>query len=232
MASAMDELVFEGRHKLYGAYFIRANYRSRIKRGFTISLLVYLAILILPPLLKDLFRNHEAAIEINVPAHTAENQLSTPPESKEEDKPAPGKLIGNMFAKPKSTRDSIAEKLKKDTLDVTKDTLDVDTSGPERMPMFAGGNKLIPNYFSIHLIYPWDFKQSRMPGGIQWVYCTIAEDGTIDDVEAMEPMLTIPIGHAAEEVVKNMPKWWPAKHLNQKVKTRIKIPVEFKDQSK
>ena len=224
-----DEFVFEGKNKDYGAYPNRVNYYTRAKYGFYVAVLFTIILINIPGIMRDLFKNHRDAIEINVPVNTSGNKLSDLPPPEEEKKVnqiIPGKIPGNIFTSNRSHSDSLAEHLLKDTLDVMKDTtLAMDTSLPERLPMFPGGNKLLADYIHLHLIYP---ELDRKAGihGIQYVYFTVNEDGSIDDIEALDE-LSIPIGHAAEDVIQGMPKWWPAKHLNKKMKTQVKIPVTF-----
>ena len=227
-SSALDEFVFEGRNKSYGAYPNRVNYFTRAKYGFYFSIAFTIILLNLPGIIKDIFKTHRNAIEISVPANTSASRLSDIPPPQEEKKPdavQPGKIAGGLFNTRKSHRDSIAEHLLKDTLDVMKDTLAMDTSMPERLPMFPGGNKLLAEYIHLHLIYP-DLDRKAGIHGVQYVYFTVNEDGSLDDIEALDE-LSIPIGHAAEDLIQGMPKWWPAKHLNKRVKTQVKIPVRF-----
>jgi protein TonB len=230
-ASPLDELIFEGRHKAYGAYQHRLRYKQYTKRGFRIAILTFIAIIVLPGLIKDLFRGG-ASVYINVPVNTTSTKLHAPPKLPEpppqkDETNSPGKPVGHIIGKSKEFKDTIAEKLKHDTLDISKDTaMVVDSSGPERMPMFPGGNARIADFIKTHLQYPWAEKESGIQG-TAGVTFTVNDDGTLDDIETTD-QVSIGINHEAERLINIMPTWWPAKHLNKTLKTRVKLSIEFK----
>ncbi len=225
----INTLVFEGRNKAYGAYYIRLHNFRWTKNSLIAGFIIFIFLLNLPGLLKDLLKKNENAIEISVPVNTADHNLSTlppPPENNINSNKNPlAGIIKKSQGPAKSHTDSIAAHLLKDTLEIKNDSIAIDTSLPERLPMFPGGNKLLADYIHTHLVYPTLDRNAGIHG-IQYVFFSINEDGSLEDIEALDA-LSIPIGHAAEDLVSGMPKWWPAKHLNKKIKTRVKIPIVF-----
>ncbi len=54
MNHSLDEIVFEGRNKAYGAYALRLNYAKNVRKAFVAGILLFLALMYLPRLVSSL----------------------------------------------------------------------------------------------------------------------------------------------------------------------------------
>lgn len=92
-------------------------------------------------------------------------------------------------------------------------------------PQFPGGDQELDKYLSLNLRYPNEALTLKIEGEVV-VNFTINEDGTIRDVKAMKD-IGYGCAQEAERVVKNMPRWSPAKKAGKAIKVNYRLPVMF-----
>ncbi|MCB9260915.1 MAG: energy transducer TonB [Flavobacteriales bacterium] len=92
---------------------------------------------------------------------------------------------------------------------------------------FPGGEEARVNYIQQNLIFPNDL--SDAPNGTILVTFIIEKDGSISDVKVSPESRRLGFGleEAAMNVVKQMPKWIPAKQMDKPVRMRLTMPIRI-----
>ena len=96
----------------------------------------------------------------------------------------------------------------------------------EENAQFPGGDEACFKWLSEHIKYPSICQEQGVQGRVI-VQFVVNKDGTIVDVKTVrspDPNLT----KEAERVVKEMPKWKPARQGNKTVRSRFNLPVMFR----
>ena len=91
---------------------------------------------------------------------------------------------------------------------------------------FPGGDEACFKWLTENMVYPAICKEQGIEGRVI-VQFVVNKDGTIVDVKTVrspDPNLT----KEAERVVKEMPKWKPARQGNKTVRSRFNLPVMFR----
>jgi len=249
---SFNELVFENRNKLYGAYIIRKSYNDNLS-----SALFYASILFgIVALTAFLFTNNN----VNPPNHKGQIILPdsvsifvdvTPhvkPELKIEKviKPQEIKLKSdNLNLLASDDKKNILEKTnteadiikggKPDGVDSIASTPDIKIERPipsppsnepqafvTEMPEFKGN---LFKYIIDNIKYPWAAKENFTSGTVV-VQFVVENDGSIDNLKVLNP-----IGDGCTEeairVIKSMPKWKPGKNHGEPVRVLFNLPIKF-----
>lgn len=96
----------------------------------------------------------------------------------------------------------------------------------EENAMFPGGDAACYEWLSKHIKYPPIAAEQGIQGRV-FVQFVVNKDGSIVDVKVLrspDPSLS----REAERVVKEMPKWKPARQGNKPVRSRFNLPVMFR----
>jgi protein TonB len=96
----------------------------------------------------------------------------------------------------------------------------------EENAMFPGGDQACYEWLSKHIKYPAIAQEQGIQGRV-FVQFVVNKDGSIVDVKVLrspDPSLS----KEAERVVKEMPKWRPARQGNKPVRSRFNLPVMFR----
>lgn len=91
---------------------------------------------------------------------------------------------------------------------------------------FPGGEQALMKWLSEHIKYPSICQEQGVQGRVT-VSFVVNRDGSIVDVKIVrtpDPNLA----KEAERVVKEMPKWKPARQGNKSVRSRFNLPVMFR----
>ncbi|CAN5368489.1 M56 family metallopeptidase [soil metagenome] len=95
----------------------------------------------------------------------------------------------------------------------------------ENQPEFPGGMKKIGEYIAQNLHYPEAAQKAKVEGKV-FVRFVVTKEGDITDVQILKG-----IGYGADaeavRVVKNMPRWEPAKQGGQAVNVQYNLPINF-----
>ena len=95
----------------------------------------------------------------------------------------------------------------------------------EDAPQFPGGIKKLREYLAQNLRYPESAQKAKVEGRV-FVRFIVTKEGDITDVQILKG-----IGYGADaeavRVVKNMPRWKPAKQGGQAVNVQFNLPINF-----
>ena len=95
----------------------------------------------------------------------------------------------------------------------------------EENASFPGGDKACIAWLKEHINYPKDCLKNKIEGRVK-VSFIVEKDGSIDSIKVREsphPSLS----EEAIRVVKEMPKWKPARYMNNCIRSRFMLPVTF-----
>lgn len=95
----------------------------------------------------------------------------------------------------------------------------------EENATFPGGEEALYKWIAEHLRYPAICQEQGVSGRVFTVF-VVNRDGSIVDIEIQrspDPNLS----KEAERVLKEMPKWKPARQGNKTVRSRFRLPVNF-----
>lgn len=89
----------------------------------------------------------------------------------------------------------------------------------------ACSNREMVGFISRYLVYPEEAKMNGVQG-IVLVSFIVDENGMVQSPTVLSD-IGGGCGEAALEVIRQMPKWEPARHEGQRVKVRLNLPVQF-----
>jgi protein TonB len=249
----MDEVVFEKRNKLYGAYILRKMYNKQLVRALFVSTAILVAGLAYP--LASSFRDQSHGRLIinegdiiylgNELPPDVEPPVLPPP-------PPPTTKIQNQvrFVPPVVVDDIVTEdgflpmddinKTQTNPVDINPETSvekqPVIVEEPEakkelfiiaeEMPLFPGGDNERMKFLAQNIQYPQQASELAIQGTV-YIQFVVDSKGNITDVKIMRG-----IGGGCDEealrVVKIMPKWHPGKQNGKTVRVLYTMPVTFK----
>lgn len=96
----------------------------------------------------------------------------------------------------------------------------------EENAQFPGGDRACQKWIQEHIKYPEGYT-SNQPQGRVVVSFSVEKDGSIDSVKVFrspDPLLS----EEAIRVVKQMPKWKPARYKGEVIRTRYFLPIIFR----
>ena len=96
----------------------------------------------------------------------------------------------------------------------------------ETAPSFKGGDKAMYDYLKNNIKYPDEAVRKKAEGRIM-VSFVVAANGSIRDVEVIEPHEDSSLNGEATRVVSNMPSWEPGMVSGKAVDTKFEIPIDF-----
>lgn len=249
----MDEIVFEHRNKMYGAYILRKMYNKQLTRALVLSAII-LAALLAYPVVSSYKNSTKGRTPVDIggivfdPAETPPIETPVPPPPpppttelvKKIKFVAPyvveGEVGDNTFSlNPDEFNtnnegtpvvlDEIPESVKK------QDPIEIDEQKePEifvqEMPSFRGGDSERQKFLSDHIIYPQLAAENGIQGTV-YIQFVVDTKGNITDVKVLRG-----IGGGCDEeavrVTKLMPEWNPGRQNGRNVRVRYNMSVSFK----
>lgn len=256
-SAARNEVVFDDRNKEYGAYQIRTNYDRNIiliilgiVAVIGISYGTYLFIKSLPeeeveapPIDMTMFTIEAPPLDDDIPpppppAEEVPMQLEKsveflPPVVTDEavDNPPPiqeamvdtkastvnNDIESETFAPPTTPTPKVVEKQEEEILTFVAEEAS-----------FPGGTAEMMKYLSKNIKYPEIAIQANIQGRVTLRF-VVGKDGSIENVTVVKGVPGCPeCDKEAVRVVRNMPKWKPAKNDGKVVKSYFNLPVTFK----
>jgi periplasmic protein TonB len=248
--NSFNELVFENRHKDYGAYEIRRRYtRSVLMAGLIASVTVFAAISF------SLFTKDEVTAVLPTPEGVREIPMNISPDKPKEEEPKKEEQQQKIETK-KGVEQQTQPEVKPEAKPIT--AIPNDSIGDPKgklkgiigLPKDTGSGKCIdclvkspPKKDSIHVFvsnppvfdvdkfflqntkYPSIARENGIQGVVylSWV---VDEDGAITDIQVVKSA-NPNLDREALRVAKMMPKWDPAENNGEKVKFRFTKPVRF-----
>lgn len=248
----MDEIIFEKRNKMYGAYILRKMYNKQLNKALLLAVAILAAGLAYP--LVDSYNSKDG---IRLGADTVEVDLLDLPKLKDEVKP---EIPDAPEAKPETrvrfvAPDVTSEEVIDDgalpfmeDINLTSANVPVDVNpekpdvkppviieDPEKappvliveeMPFYPGGDTERQKFLADNIQYPQQATEMGIQG-IVYLQFVVDSKGNITDVKILRG-----IGGGCEEeasrVIKMMPQWHPGRQNGKSVRVLYTMPVSFK----
>lgn len=96
--------------------------------------------------------------------------------------------------------------------------------GPDAKAEFPGGTSKMYAYLMRHMKYPEDAIKRNASFGRTIISFTVKTDGTLDEFSITEDP-GFGMGDQLVRVVKNMPKWYPAKKSGKLINSKYILPL-------
>lgn len=96
----------------------------------------------------------------------------------------------------------------------------------EQMPSFPGGKEALMRYLHDHIRYPQQARKQHLQGTVI-VNFVVEKDGSIKNIQTINAEIGGGLEQEAERIVRNMPKWHPAKQNGEKVNVLYTLPIRF-----
>jgi periplasmic protein TonB len=250
--SHWEDLVFEKRNKLYGAYQLRRNYSKRVILGLGISVAFFAALLwssqytidhglVTVPPLDPGTRAHPDLPPVIVRPEVPKKQLQTSPRKNAntpplvvsdpvDDEPAPPIDNNNSSTGDENGTEPVENFSDGSGTEPDGDPVVVEAPKTvtiaEVMPMFDGGNEGMMKYIKRNIRYPRSAERDEHEGTV-YVQFVVMFDGRIEHVEMMRGFHP-ECDREAVRVISKMPKWSAASQNGKPVNVRMVVPIKFK----
>lgn len=251
----MDEIIFEKRNKMYGAYILRKMYNKEVNKALLLSIAILIAGLAYP--LVSSYRTiiHGRAIGDDGPTTYMPN-VKPPAERPVLPTLPPPKdpIVRPRFVAPYVTTDEVIETtglpFQEDFTNTPNEPVDLNVGQSdkkqtvvievpeekqetiilaEEMPFFPGGDAERLIFLSENIKYPQQATELGIQGTV-YLQFVVDSKGNITDVKILRG-----IGGGCEEeamrVIKMMPQWHPGRQNGKAVRVLYTMPVNFKLQS-
>ncbi|MGQ0829799.1 MAG: energy transducer TonB [Bacteroidota bacterium] len=255
VAEGRNDLVFEDRHKLYGAYELRRRHNRNLIVALTISSSVFLIGISMPKIIELL--SSAAAEQVTAVDLTPPDLLAPPPLDESEPPPPPPPPPPVMetvkFTPPVVEDEAVEEEPPPVQTEETPQISTVTQEGTgdeeiiipetgngvvepvieapltivEQMPTFPGGEGEMMKYIQKNVQYPQVEKEAGISGTC-YVTFVVEKDGRISDVKVLRGVSGGPgCDKEAIRVVKSMPSWKPGKQNGREVRVQFNLPIKF-----
>ena len=250
----MDEIIFEKRNKMYGAYILRKMYNRQVNKALLLSIGILIAGLAYP--IARSYNAKGAGTHVWNEPGTVVMTNDPPPENPQELPQAPpdnseiqrqvrfvtpdvvdGEVLADegLFNQDILNQSSSSEpvdlkveKYVEKPLIVTDDPVEKQETfiTAEEMPFYTGGETERLKFLSDNIKYPQQASELGIQGTV-YLQFVVDSKGNITDVKIMRG-----IGGGCEEealrVIKMMPAWHPGKQNGKAVRVLYTMPVSFK----
>lgn len=244
-----NEIVFEGRNKEYGAYFVRKKYRKVILIALGISVLIIVAGMGIPLLLKELNKNKKEEVvtikvDLKAPPPTDPHLPPPPPPPPPPKQPIVNQLkvtppviakinVDTNIATVKQvqvTNVGTVNQKGKDTMIMapiaapaaTGEDLNKIWTFVQQKPVFPGD---IYKYLQDHIEYPEQAREAGIQGTV-YVSFVVERDGSISQVSILRGVNS-DLNEEAMRVVSHMPKFTPGQQNGHAVRVTFMLPIKF-----
>jgi periplasmic protein TonB len=250
---SLEDLIFENRNKLYGAYSLRKKYGSQLIISLFVAVLFVGSALTYPLMME---RDNKV-----IPKHDSVKVDETPFKKHDTEplkpvQPPPSvpqpKKTDIAFKVPVVTNDSVLTTFgKQDLLALNNTVPKTEASGSEpgdseppkpepvipdpvkaepqtwvpEMPHFPGGEKEMAKFLLSQLKFPPTAREVGIQG-VVYLNFVVESDGSLTNIYVYHDIG----GGCAEEairVVKSMPNWVPGRQNGIPVRVRMTLPVKF-----
>lgn len=246
LQSDVDDILFEGRNKSYGAYQLRTIYWKHVLYGVGVTVVLSLLIILTPLVIKlfqkDISIDQDEIVQLSQPPPSTmvlPEYIPPPP-------PAPARNIPPKIVKDTLQEKKVAEKKeeKKETASDTKaDSASKETQNTgagsggggegdnglyayaDVNPSFPGGSEAMVKFIQSHIIYPPEEMQ-QMIGGRVWISVIVNKDGSLSDFK-IATSVNKNLDAEALRVVKMLPNFNPGMLNHHPIRVITKIPVRF-----
>jgi len=94
------------------------------------------------------------------------------------------------------------------------------------MPEFIAEGGDLSKYITTHIHYPYDAKKEGIQGRVICQFI-VTETGILIDVQVVRG-IDPNLDKEAVRMIMNMPRWKPGRQMNQIVKVKYTLPVNFR----
>lgn len=246
-----NDLVFETRHKAYGAYKLRQEYNHRLGVAM-LSAVVFFALVVLTPFVvskmgpADKEPEKVKIVDVNLDLFQEEKQEEPPPppevipppqpqietvkftavEAADAPVEAPPPTQEDLSTTTASTSTQEGQKIDAPPPPPPVEEETYDLAAVQEQPDFPGGMAKMYEYLHKNTKYP----DMEFDAGIQgkvYIEFVVERDGSVEDVKVRRGV-SPGLDKEALRAVRSMPKWSPGKMNGKAVKVRFTIPVDFK----
>lgn len=245
-----DDVVFENRNKLYGAYLLRRTYANHLLSGMGVTILAVAVILSLP----DLYSAKPSIKEVLPPLSETKVILTQPPSLKDI-KPPKRSIVppsANVRDNPVVvTRDEVIEEEELEAVIefVSGDDVGSGDIGPpeatgnlslpepepvmeervvqfaEVMPQYEGGLEAMMKFIQKKIRYPRVPRQIGIDGTV-YVGFVVNGNGLVTDVHIVKGVHP-DYDKEAMRVISMLPLWKGGSHNGRPVSVRMVLPIKF-----
>lgn len=250
----MDEIVFEKRNKMYGAYILRKMYNKQMNKALLLAIAILAAGLAYP-----LVQSYNSSDGVSLGGDTVTIDLLDQPEPEDEIKPEIPELpeakpeTRIRFVAPEVTLADVNDDVglpNMDDMNKISSNIPIDIKPEiiiekpvdiiedpetkpaeiivEEMPLFPGGDTERLKFLAANILYPTQATENGIQGTVYFQFI-IDSKGNITDVKILRG-----IGGGCDEealrVIKMMPQWKPGRQNGRTVRVLYNMPVVFKIQ--
>jgi periplasmic protein TonB len=253
VARTWDDVVFENRHKNYGAYFIRKSYEKSMMTGLGISVSLACLLIVVPNVLALFGKKIDVKIPTITevvgtvilpppPIETIQPPATPPPP---QEPPAPQTSAANIQVTDRETDTQVVTNEEVVTPSTEEgDGPPIEVTGPPvvappiEVPVVPTGPvtiaEVMPSFedmgrfFSRNLRYPSSARRLGISGRV-FVGFVVDKEGKVVDVKVVRGIHP-DCDKEAIRVVSMMPKWSPGMQNKQAVAVRMVLPINFQMQ--
>lgn len=249
----MDEIVFEKRNKMYGAYILRKMYNKQVNKALLLSISILIAGLAYPIVssYKVLNKGKLVWIEAGSEVIRTDKPPIEPPvlppapppvsEIQKQVRFVPPEVIDGLVTDDEGllNQDILNQTSVNDPVDLNIEKFvekqvvvieDPEKAPPvifvEEMPSYPGGESERLKFLKDHIEYPKNAAENGIQGTIYFQFI-VDSKGNITDVKILRG-----IGGGCDEealrVIKMMPPWHPGKQNGRTVRVLYNMAVSFK----
>lgn len=246
LQSDVTEIIFEGRNKRYGAYYLRKIYGRHVIFALSVTILGFL-LLVFSPFIISLF-HRDITIEqdeIVQVSQQAPNEMTLPqyipPPPPAPARNTPPKIVKDTLQEKKKEPEKPVEKKDVASSDKTDSTStqnsgagsggggEGDDNGLYRYadvyPSYPEGMAAMRKFIQSHIVYP-PAEQQQLIGGTVLVSVIINKDGSLSDFKIVKSV-SKNIDAEAIRVIKLLPRFNPAMYREKPIRMITQIPVTF-----
>jgi periplasmic protein TonB len=248
-APTFDDIVFEHRNKVYGAYKLRTKYNRTVIFALLVGIVIIATAVITPYInakaLENRLKRAERQVEIKMENLDQPNEQVAPPPPPP---PPPADVVQQQKYVPPVVVDSIkpedvtqlmtsddakVEVKDQDVVEVAEVKEEVQEAEPEEipfvvveeMPLFPGGDVELLKYIMEHTTYPDIAKENNIQGRVIVRFCVTAKGGVsqVSILKGVDPELDA----EAIRVVNTLPAFKPGKQGGKPVPVWYMVPITF-----
>lgn len=174
--ASLNDIVFEGRNRAYGAYVLRRIYGRHVTRAMIIGTAIF-SLLVFFPLIAQFIKDQQPKEELNLKENVLmdappldETKPPPPPPPPEAPPPPPPKLTTIKFTPPVVKKDEEVKKEEVPDQEELKDktvatvTVKGNTDAPDLSDLSGEGNKVVEDVVE-NKVYTYVEQMPQLPGG-------------------------------------------------------------------
>jgi periplasmic protein TonB len=257
VAEGRNDLVFEHKHKDYGAYQLRRTYNRTVFIALTITAASFVFAISIPAILQWINSQQEEQVtavditptDLTAPPPVDESEPPPPPpppppvmetvkfvppvveDEKVEDEPPPVQSEETPQISTVTQEGSGDEEIVIPDAGTGNGVVEPVVEAPltivEQMPTFPGGEAEMMKYIQKNVQYPQVEKEAGISGTC-YVTFVVEKDGNITDVKVLRGVSGGPgCDREAVRVVKSMPNWKAGRQNGREVRVQFNLPIKF-----